>query len=147
VDAVTVTDDSRENTGDRTDSGVDASSPTAGRPGGATVPTDGEATGPTEGQAARDRTAGPGLAVYRWDGRGCPASTAVVEILAEALDRDSSAMRPLYDVVDPEAFDHLFHPATGPRRRDVSVVFEYGGLEVTVCGSGEVELLPVRRGD
>jgi hypothetical protein len=101
--------------------------------------------GPDAGGGGSDSGSGSGSgpSVYRWDARAPPPSTAVVETVAEALDRDETTLPPLYDVVDPEVFDLLFDPPTGhARRRDVAVSFPYCGHSITVRGSGELEVRP-----
>lgn len=67
-----------------------------------------------------------------------------VRVLAAVADREgldpTELTDPLYRAVDPDALDHLFRGTeTGAGR----VVFEYHGYEVTVCGSGDVNVVRV----
>lgn len=68
-------------------------------------------------------------------------STTLATALAVVTGRPAHRLRPLYDVVDPDALDRLFRtgsdgdPLTTGRAR-----FPYGGYEVTVRASGEIEI-------
>lgn len=67
-------------------------------------------------------------------------SIAVISTVAEHIGIDSIELEePLYDVIDPDAFDRLFnssqHEASGG---DVTVTFEYCGHTVVVRSDGQV---------
>jgi len=71
------------------------------------------------------------------------ASTAVVLAVADAANARPQELDPLYEVVDPDALNHLFDDsADGP----IAVSFEYGGYAVTLRGRGEVVLTEVDGG-
>ena len=83
-------------------------------------------------------------------------STAIVELVAIAADREPSSLQPLFDTVDPEALDRLIRldvdaegaGGTGEDARtdrsgtagrpEREVTFEYVGYLVTVRSDGEV---------
>jgi len=67
-----------------------------------------------------------------------PPSEAVVETLADALDRDPLDLPPLNDVLDPDALDALFADTPGGTVREGAFVFECCGCTVAVLGSDEV---------
>lgn len=60
---------------------------------------------------------------------------AVVVAIAEATERPTHDIDPLYETVDPDALSALFGPrrSEGPRRRGV-VSFVHDGCHVTVDG-------------
>jgi hypothetical protein len=60
-------------------------------------------------------------------------STAVVEAVARTEDVHPNDLPPLYDAMDPDAFDAL----AGTIRQ---VTVEYAGYDVTVTGDGEISL-------
>ncbi len=67
-------------------------------------------------------------------------SRSVVEAVAEAEGVQPAKLHPpLYEVIDPDALERVFHTSSG-RRMDGSVVFEYRGYEVTVYSDGTVTL-------
>jgi hypothetical protein len=67
-------------------------------------------------------------------------SRSVVEAVADAEGVRPEKLRPpLYEVLDPDALERVFHTSSG-RRMDGSVVFEYNGHEVTVFSDGTVTL-------
>jgi hypothetical protein len=74
-------------------------------------------------------------------GTGRSASEAVVEAVGTVADADPRHLVPLGDAVDPDALDRLCAPDTGEGSdRAVRVTFRYHGYEVTVAGSGTVEI-------
>ncbi|WP_162224465.1 HalOD1 output domain-containing protein [Halorussus amylolyticus] len=67
-------------------------------------------------------------------------SKSIVETVAEVEGVSPTELTPpLYDVVDPDALDQLFAPASN--RSDSRVVFFYNGYEVTVDGDGSVSVV------
>lgn len=76
-------------------------------------------------------------AEYDWS--AVTPSTAVIETLAIALDREPTKVTPLYETVDPDALDTLVSrgrkasAAVGP-----SVRFIHDGHEVTVDSAGTI---------
>lgn len=80
------------------------------------------------------------------DGDGDPSSIAVddpadrpskqvIEAVAEATDSVRTELRPLYEVIDPDALDSLF--GSSRARTTATVTFRYGGCSVTVHTDGE----------
>lgn len=78
-------------------------------------------------------------------------STAVVTAVREASDGDpfedstslsEAEVRPLYEVIDPDALDSLFRPTPRTDRAEGQVTFRYAGYEVTVSSSEEVSVRP-----
>lgn len=85
-----------------------------------------------------------------WDQeRGPSPSTSVVTAVADATGQDTETLRPLFEVIDPDALDALFE-ATDERRTgatDGFVTFEYNGCSVRVSSAGRTVVAPVDRGD
>ena len=65
-----------------------------------------------------------------------PASTAVVEAVADVTNERPEAMPPLYDAVDTDALDSIFRRTT-----DGMVAFRYVGFLVSVHADGSVQVL------
>lgn len=59
---------------------------------------------------------------------------AVIEAVSFVTGKDSEALSPLHEAVDPDALEALFE------NRDTTgaVVFEYEDLEITVSNTGEI---------
>lgn len=81
-----------------------------------------------------------------WDEFEHP-STAVIEAVAAATDREPAALPPLHGYVDADALDALL----GDERRrkepsetdaSVRVSFVYDGVEVAASGDGHIEVWP-----
>lgn len=78
---------------------------------------------------------------YDWS--SISPSTAVVESVAEAVDRETTDLDSLYDSLDPDALDALVGADRTPRdRADTTVSFTFAGRRVTVHSSGEVVVDP-----
>ena len=70
-------------------------------------------------------------------------STRILTAIAERDDRSIDDLRPLYEVIDPDALDALFAPRMdGSLRGGGSVSFPYAGYVVTVSSDGVVEIDP-----
>ncbi|WP_227357178.1 HalOD1 output domain-containing protein [Haladaptatus salinisoli] len=68
-------------------------------------------------------------------------STSVLIAIPDAEGRSVDDLKPLYDAIDPEAFDKLFAPRADKKSRPHGVVsFRYLGYWVTVSIDGTVEL-------
>lgn len=65
-------------------------------------------------------------------------STAVVEAVATATDRDPTDLSPLHHLVDADALDALVRPG-GPRD-GIRVSFAYDGVEVAVDSEDGIEV-------
>lgn len=66
-------------------------------------------------------------------------STSVVRAVAAVTGKEPVDIQPLYDVVDADALDDLFSPATGDGPRTTGhVSFFLEGVDVTVHASGEI---------
>lgn len=80
-------------------------------------------------------------AAFDWS--AVTTSTAVVETLAVALDREPTAVEPLLESVDTDALDALVRSnATGSTGRGPSVTFAHAGHVVTVRANGTVVVRP-----
>jgi hypothetical protein len=67
-------------------------------------------------------------------------SEVVVYTVAEVSDEEPTSLRPLGEIIDPDALDTIFErpPAKEPGGTHIS--FEYEGYEVTVFGHGRLTL-------
>lgn len=73
-----------------------------------------------------------------WD-RSSPPSDAIVEAIAEAIERDPTALSPLHRFVDPDALDTLL--TRGMQREEhVHVSFTFDGLRVGVGSDGTLSV-------
>ena len=68
-------------------------------------------------------------------------SELVVRKVAAVTDEEPTELRPLYDVIDPDALDRLCRHSRDRTARPV-VEFSYSGHRVRVTGDGEVSVLP-----
>lgn len=66
-----------------------------------------------------------------------PVSTTVVLAISSLAGIDPTELRPLNDVVDPDALNQHVHEI---RERDAELSFCYHGYRVTVRGDGHIEL-------
>ncbi|MFU8868013.1 HalOD1 output domain-containing protein [Natronococcus sp.] len=74
---------------------------------------------------------------------------AIIEAVARHEGVDVTAIEPpayepLYAVVDPEALDALFR---GAPSTELSLSFEYAGYDVTVSGTGRVDVTDPSTGE
>lgn len=67
---------------------------------------------------------------------------AVIYLVSVATGKKPDTMTPLFESVDPDAFEAVFRPGS---REDVSVEFEFCGCEVTATGDGVVRVTPSER--
>jgi len=89
----------------------------------------------------KGRPEGTVRAQYEW--ASTPPAMAVVETIAVALDREATALEPLYESVDPDALDALLQSnGSSATPRDLTVTFTVADRQVTVHGSGEVVVRP-----
>jgi len=84
-----------------------------------------------------DARADPEAVVYTRSDGECPAHS-VVEAVAETTHTDPTRLRPLYEVIDPDALNDLI---SGSLERpqapeDLTVTFQFEGCDVVVCGNG-----------
>lgn len=81
----------------------------------------------------------------RYDWSSTSPSTGVVETVSRAVGRDPKALDPLYDSIDPDALDAIVGSSDSWRDRDdTTVSFGFAERRVTVTGSGEVLVRPIR---
>jgi hypothetical protein len=78
----------------------------------------------------------------QYDWSSVSPSTAVVEAVSAATGRDGHDLEPLYETVDPDAFDALVGISTDGEEADIEVRFNYAGCHVTIRGDGEVRSRP-----
>jgi Halobacterial output domain 1 len=78
---------------------------------------------------------------YEWS--AIDPSTAVVETVAQAAHCDQQELSPLYESIDPDAFDAIIAPAQA-RNTDTtaSISFTYTSYSVTVHSTGAVHVAP-----
>jgi hypothetical protein len=62
-------------------------------------------------------------------------TAAIIDVLAALTDNQPETMDPLYDVVDPDALDALFHSQSEQIGR---IQFHYGGHDVTMQSEGQL---------
>lgn len=78
---------------------------------------------------------------YDWS--SISPSTAVVESVAAAVDRETTDLDSLYASLDPDALDTLVGADRTARvRGDTAVSFTFAGRRVTVDSTGEVLVEP-----
>ena len=76
-------------------------------------------------------------AQYEW--ASTAPSTAVIETVAIALDREPTTIEPLYESIDPDALDALLRSNGSPATaNDVTVSFVVADRQVTVHSRGDV---------
>ena len=91
----------------------------------------------------RRRSNGDGVIRAEFDWSSKAPSTAVVEAVAIASDREPTAIEPLYGAVDPGALDALVRSnGTGSEGADATVSFSFDGHDVTVNSDGTVVVRP-----
>lgn len=78
---------------------------------------------------------------YEWS-ESCRPSTALIEAIADATDRDPLDMPPLYEYVDVDALDALPTARWNGTSGTVDVSFADGGVEIRLDSDGDIELQP-----
>lgn len=86
-----------------------------------------------------DEELGATRAEYEWSDVG--PSTAVLETIGAAMDRDPLTLEPLYEYVDLDALDLLLRSASAGAPAAVS--FRFQSYRVRVDSAGEVVVRPV----
>ena len=77
-------------------------------------------------------------------GHSKPPSERIIEAVADAADTSHHELPLLYEVVDPEALNHLFaSDYGGATRAPGQVTIEYAGYEVVVSSSDDVTVSPL----
>jgi hypothetical protein len=86
-------------------------------------------------------------ASYQWSGHE-DVSAEIIAAVADATDRDPSAVQPLYTVIDPDALDALFSYGQSTAWSG-TLSFELDGHRVSVDHTGEitVDLASAPEGD
>jgi hypothetical protein len=64
-------------------------------------------------------------------------SSAVIGILAEAMETDPTEFSPLYNSVDPDALDAIFRVGD-PHNGDIEISFTHEGHTITVHSCGVI---------
>ena len=73
-----------------------------------------------------------------------PPSERIIEAVADAADTSHHELPLLYEVIDPEALNHLFASNyDGTTRAPGQVTIEYAGYEVVVSSSDDVTVSPL----
>lgn len=71
-------------------------------------------------------------------------SVAVIDVLETITERESTALPPLYEAVDPEALEAVLESAQRtPHPDQSSVSFRYQEFAITVFGDGALEVAVV----
>ena len=85
-----------------------------------------------------DVTADPIRVQYDWS--STPPSTAVIETVAIAVDREPTTLEPLYESLDSEALDTLVQPTSSASSdaETVTISFSFADQYVTVRSCGDV---------
>jgi len=82
-----------------------------------------------------------------YDWTATAPSSAVIETVAVASDREPTRFEPLYGAIDPDALNALVRSKGGePAGERTTVTFEFAGQCVTVRGGGAVMVRPVEPG-
>lgn len=98
----------------------------------------GDEEGPDEKRTGEDEPLDASPANYDWAVTSPVA--AVTELVADATDRDSVALDPLYDYVDPDALNALVASSNDDSAPRVRITITYAGYEVTLRRDGHVRL-------
>lgn len=96
---------------------------------------------PSDSTAARSESSDEWYEVPRDAANAEPISVTVTEAVSAVTGTDPRSLRPLYEVIDPDALDRLFSPAAGsPARKngEARVAFRYEGRLVRVFEDGRV---------
>lgn len=69
-------------------------------------------------------------------------STVIIEAVAAVTDTPPTNMGPLYEVVDPDALNHLFPPLPNGSRcqAERKITFTLNECDITVYGDGLIEI-------
>jgi len=71
-------------------------------------------------------------------------STLVIEAVANEADVSPTDLDPLYNVVDPDCLDHIFHDPNFVREPETSrIEFVFEGYRVKIAGDRSVEVAPL----
>lgn len=76
---------------------------------------------------------------------GRTPAEAVLDALGEVADVDPVDLPPLYDVVDPDALDRLFHDGDGRGDGDRILGFTFEDWNVFVSGDGRIRVCDATR--
>ncbi|GAB3018890.1 HalOD1 output domain-containing protein [Natronobiforma cellulositropha] len=75
-----------------------------------------------------------------------PVSSALLEAVSSVLEVEVDDLETLYERIDPDALNALFHHWRGERTGATgSVSFRFARCSVTVCADGEIVIDPVKR--
>jgi len=68
------------------------------------------------------------------------ASEVIVYTVANISETDPTALRPLGEVIDPDALDTIFDQAETADRAPAHLSFEYEGFDVTLFSHGRLTI-------
>lgn len=89
-----------------------------------------------------------GTYVAEFDGGDVSPSVAVISVVTNITGQSAADLRPLHDVVDPDALNRIVSPRpSGPSRNERLVEFTYEGLTIQLSSSGAIEADPSRAGE
>lgn len=85
------------------------------------------------------------IKTFDWD-ESLQPSTAVVEAVAAATDRDATELEPIHESVDADALDKLIDPAGG-QDDPMQISFRYEGVAVVLDNHRGIEIRSVPADD
>lgn len=86
-----------------------------------------------------ESTGADGTVRAQYDWTSISPTTAVIETVAIAVDREPTTLEALYESVDPDALNALVHSRESSTRGDtVRVSFVFSDHHVSVDGTGEI---------
>jgi hypothetical protein len=83
---------------------------------------------------------------FAWD-ESLQPSTAVVEAVAAATDRDATELEPIHESVDADALDTLIDPAGSSQGDPIQISFRYEGVAVVLDNHRGIEIRSVPADD
>lgn len=94
---------------------------------------------PSDDEIGSDHGPDSQTVVTEWESDESPGAR-VVDALAAVTGKSPTQLRPLYEVIDPDALDRFLDdaPIAPDRSPDRAVSFRYEGCTVTVRGDGRI---------
>ncbi|MFO7927219.1 MAG: HalOD1 output domain-containing protein [Halobacteriota archaeon] len=91
--------------------------------------------------AGSENTEGGGIVRAQYEWSSTDPTTAVIETVSAAADREATELEPLYDAIDPDALNALVRSEV-PTDHDatVEISFRFAERRVTVHNTGEIEV-------
>ena len=93
----------------------------------------------SERPSAGTESARVGAVRAQYDWASTPPPVAVIKTMVVALDREITALEPLYESVDPDALDALLRSnSSSSTPDDLTVRFTVADRQITVHSNGDV---------